>query len=76
MPHRERPPSSFGKGLVITSRVVADEIEKIAPATKIILTSGYSPRMATVGTRSTRPFLSKPATRAQLARLVRSVLDG
>jgi two-component system, chemotaxis family, CheB/CheR fusion protein len=54
---------------------VADEIEKIAPSIKLILTSGYSPRMATAGAMSTRPFLGKPATRTQLAQMVRSVLD-
>ncbi len=55
--------------------VVADEIEKIAPSIKLVLTSGYSPRMATAGAMSTRPFLGKPATRTQLAQMVRSVLD-
>ncbi len=55
---------------------VADEFEKLFPAMKLILTSGYSPRMAASGERSTRPFLGKPATRAQLAQLVRAVLEG
>ena len=55
--------------------VVADEIEKIAPQVKLILTSGYSPRMATAGSRPNTPFLAKPTTRAQMAQLVRSVLD-
>lgn len=55
---------------------VADELEKFAPSMKLILTSGYSPRMAASGARPTRPFLSKPATRAQLAQLVRAVLEG
>jgi two-component system CheB/CheR fusion protein len=54
--------------------VLADEIEKIAPSIKLILTSGYSPRMASRGARSTRPFLPKPSTRAQLAQMVRNVL--
>lgn len=54
---------------------VADEIEKIAPQVKLILTSGYSPRMAASGARPNTPFLAKPTTRAQLAQLVRSVLD-
>ena len=54
---------------------LADEIEKIAPRLKLILTSGYSPRMASAGAQSNRPFLAKPATRAQMAQLVRTVLD-
>ena len=54
---------------------VADEIETIAPQIKLILTSGYSPRMAASGAAQTRPFLPKPSSRAQLARLVRSALD-
>ena len=54
---------------------VADEIEKIAPQVKLILTSGYSPRMAASGARPNTPFLAKPTTRAQMAQLVRSVLD-
>jgi two-component system, chemotaxis family, CheB/CheR fusion protein len=54
---------------------VADEIEKIAPGIKLILTSGYSPRMASGGAKSTRPFLPKPNTRAQLAQLVDQVLS-
>jgi PAS domain S-box-containing protein len=53
---------------------LADEIEKISTM-KLILTSGYSPRMANDGVRKSRPFLSKPSSRAQLAQLVRSVLD-
>lgn len=52
----------------IDGHAVADEIERRWPGVKIILTSGYSPRMATVQT--TRPFLPKPSTRAQLAQLV------
>ncbi len=54
---------------------VADHIEKIAPQIKLILTSGYSPRMAASGAGRTRPFLPKPSTRAQVARIVRSALD-
>ena len=57
------------------SHVLADEIEKIAPRLKLILTSGYSPRVASSGAGTNRPFLAKPATRAQMAQLVRSVLD-
>ncbi|MEQ1609294.1 MAG: PAS domain S-box protein [Hyphomonadaceae bacterium] len=55
---------------------LADEIGRIAPHVKLILTSGYSPRMAASGARSNLPFLSKPATRAQTAQIVRKVLDG
>lgn len=54
---------------------LAEQIGKTAPQVKLILTSGYSPRMAASGAHSTLPFLAKPATRAQLAQLVRSVLD-
>lgn len=54
---------------------VADEIATIAPQVRLILTSGYSPRMAASGARPNTPFLPKPATRAQMAQLVRSVLD-
>ena len=54
---------------------VADEMEKIAPQIKLILTSGYSPRMAASGATQSRAFLPKPSTRAQVARIVRSVLD-
>jgi two-component system CheB/CheR fusion protein len=54
---------------------VADEIEKIAPSIKLILTSGYSPRMAASGAKADRPFLPKPNTRAQLAQLVHQVLS-
>jgi len=55
---------------------LADLIEKRRPTIKLILTSGYSPRMAASGAHATRPFLAKPATRAQMAQLVRAVLDG
>jgi PAS domain S-box-containing protein len=54
---------------------LADEIEKIAPGMKLILTSGYSPRMANDGVRKSRPFLPKPSSRAQLAQLMRAVLE-
>jgi PAS domain S-box-containing protein len=53
---------------------LADEIERTIPNVRIILTSGYSPRMAASGARANRPFLPKPATRAQLAQLVHRVL--
>jgi CheY-like chemotaxis protein len=55
---------------------LADEIEKMSPTVKLILTSGYSPRMASSGVKPNRPFLAKPASRTQLAQLVRAVLDG
>jgi two-component system CheB/CheR fusion protein len=54
---------------------VADEIERIAPSIRLILTSGYSPRMAAGGAEHNRPFLPKPNTRAQLAQLVHRVLS-
>ncbi len=53
---------------------VADEIEKMAPAIRLVLTSGYSPRMAASGSRQKRPFLPKPSTRAQLAQIIQKVL--
>lgn len=53
---------------------LADEIEKRNPRIRIILTSGYSPRMAAGGGRGGRPFLPKPSTRAQLAQMVRGTL--
>jgi CheY-like chemotaxis protein len=54
---------------------VADEIEKMAPLVKLILTSGYSPRMAASGAKTDRPFLPKPNSLAQLAQLVHQVLS-
>jgi CheY-like chemotaxis protein len=54
---------------------LADEIEKQAPGVKLILTSGYSARMAAADSRTGRPFLPKPATRLQMAHLIRSMLD-
>ncbi len=53
---------------------LSDEIEKRNPRVRIVLTSGYSPRMATVGGRTSRPFLPKPSTRAQLAQMVHGTL--
>jgi CheY-like chemotaxis protein len=54
---------------------VADEIEKITPSIRLILTSGYSPRMAASGGKTDRPFLQKPSTRTQLAQLLQRVLS-
>jgi nitrogen-specific signal transduction histidine kinase len=54
---------------------VADEMEKIAPRIRLILTSGYSPRMAASGGKTDRPFLQKPSTRTQLAQLLRRTLS-
>jgi PAS domain S-box-containing protein len=53
---------------------LADEIEKRNPRVRIVLTSGYSPRMSISGTRTDRPFLSKPSSRAQLAQIIHSTL--
>ena len=53
---------------------LADEIDRRHPHVKVVLTSGYSPRMANAGTQTDRPFLSKPATRAQLAQVIHSAL--
>jgi nitrogen-specific signal transduction histidine kinase/CheY-like chemotaxis protein len=55
---------------------LADEIEKRAPGVRIVLTSGYSPRMAAGGERTSRPFLPKPASRAQVAQAVHRALHG
>jgi CheY-like chemotaxis protein len=53
---------------------VADEIDRRRPDVKVILTSGYSPRLAAAGARDARPFLPKPSTRSQLAQLVHRTL--
>ena len=53
---------------------LADEIETQRPEIRIVLTSGYSPRMANVGAQTDRPFLSKPSTRAQLAQAIHGAL--
>lgn len=53
---------------------LADEIEKRHPRVKIVLTSGYSPRMASSGAKTERPFLPKPSSRAQLAQMVRATM--
>ncbi len=54
---------------------VAEEIGKRRPNVRIVLTSGYSPRMA-AGKTGGHPFLPKPSTRVQLAQIVRATLDG
>ena len=54
---------------------LADEIARRSPATRIILTSGYSPRMAAGAGHGGRPFLPKPASRSQLAQMVRKTLS-
>jgi two-component system CheB/CheR fusion protein len=53
---------------------LAEEIEKRAPSVRIVLTSGYSPRMAAGGAQTSRPFLPKPASRAQVAQAVHQAL--
>jgi PAS domain S-box-containing protein len=53
---------------------LADEIEKRHPHIRTVLTSGYSPRMAS-GAQLNRPFLPKPSTRAQLAQTIRRALQ-
>jgi CheY-like chemotaxis protein len=54
---------------------LADAIEASWPGVKIILTSGYSPRMADAGAASRRAFLPKPSTRAQIAQLIHRTLS-
>jgi hypothetical protein len=41
---------------------------------KIVLTSGYSPRMAKAGAQTDRPFLPKPSSRTQLAQVIHDTL--
>ena len=50
-------------------------LKQIAPHIKTSLTSGYSPHMATAGVAADQPFLQKPASRLQLAKLVNKVLS-
>jgi len=55
---------------------LAARIQDIAPQVRLILTSGYSLRMAIHdGTQPTLPFLSKPVSRLALARAIRTALD-
>jgi len=54
---------------------LADAIEASWPGVKIILTSGYSPRMADAGAASRRAFLPKPSTRSQIAQLIHRTLS-
>jgi PAS domain S-box-containing protein len=53
---------------------LADEIDKRHPKMKVVLTSGYSPRMAKAGVQTDRPFLPKPSSRTQLAQLIHDTL--
>ena len=53
---------------------LADEIDKRLPQMKIVLTSGYSPRMAKAGAQTDRPFLPKPSSRTQLAQVIHDTL--
>ncbi len=52
---------------------LSDEIERRWPDMRLILTSGYSPRMAAGASRK-HSFLPKPSSRSQLAQLVRRTL--
>jgi PAS domain S-box-containing protein len=55
---------------------LAARIQEIAPEIRLILTSGYSVRMASAdNSPPALPFLSKPVSRLTLARTIRSVLD-
>ena len=55
---------------------LADEIEKIEPAMRLVLMSGYSAKMAAgLDDPNARPFLSKPVSLPKLARALRKVLD-
>lgn len=54
---------------------LADAIAQRWPKTAIVLTSGYSPVMATARGRSAYDFLSKPASLPSLAAALRSALD-
>lgn len=55
---------------------LAARIQDIAPQIRLILTSGYSLRMAIHdGSQPTLPFLSKPVSRLALARAIRTALD-
>ncbi len=53
---------------------LADVIAARNPHIRIVLTSGYSPRMAEESSPTSRPFLPKPSTRAQLAQMVHGTL--
>jgi len=56
---------------------LADEIEKVAPAIRLVLMSGYSAKMAAgLDKPDSRPFLSKPVSLIKLARALRDVLEG
>ncbi|MEQ1779866.1 MAG: PAS domain S-box protein [Hyphomonadaceae bacterium] len=53
---------------------LADEIDTRFPQIKVVLTSGYSPRMAKAGAQTDRPFLPKPSSRTQLAQILHNTL--
>ncbi len=56
---------------------LADAIETIAPGVGLVLTSGYSPRMANnPDFPQKRPFLTKPVSRQKLAAAIRSAIGG
>lgn len=55
---------------------LADKIEAIAPNIRIIMCSGYSPKLAAgEHMRPDRKFLSKPVSRLKLAQALRQALD-
>lgn len=58
----------------IDGHMLAHNLSLTAPHIKTILTSGYSPHMATAGLAPNQPFLQKPTSRLQLAKLVQQVL--
>lgn len=56
---------------------LADQIEAIRPDVRIIMYSGYSPKLASgEAAHPNRPFLSKPVSMLKLAKVVRDVLGG
>ncbi|MEZ5937254.1 MAG: PAS domain S-box protein [Hyphomonadaceae bacterium] len=58
----------------LDGHALAERIVDLAPEIGVILTSGYSERMATAGDMRW-PFLSKPVPRVALARTLRNVLN-
>ncbi len=53
---------------------LADEMDRRHPQVRVVLTSGYSPRMAKAGAQTDRPFLPKPSSRAQIAQILHHTL--